>query len=529
MSASCNIDRLQPQLGPAEHISHSHLQRRLFQNSRVIFLCRAIAMGSSLVSVPVVIRVVGFGGYGVWESLFAISVLAAIPQNILGGTLLWKMSIAFGADNTQEIDRLARIGIAITLGYTSLAVPLMLLIRHAAVRALHVPAVYVSAAEIILPAIMMVILLGGINESFASIMRGCQHASWSTAIPTAATVLNAAVTIICLRKGLGLYSLLSGFVSAFVVAVPANLFFARKFCAGLSFIPALPRMEDLRSSRKYAACLLLGSASSSLRTETDKIVLAVFGSPLWVGYYAIAARLAGVVMDTSNFFCVPTIAAVGALSGRGDQAAIKKLYARLMLVIPLVTGAAVAMVAGSAREIMIFWLRTYEPKVIPILLLLLCGTGSAVLLTGPGTCVCKGIGRIEIESMYVGACLILNVVLTIALVWAIGVMGTVIATAVSWAVGALYFVYIFHRKLKFPSKVSLGALKCLLTIVPVVILHHWVVPHMLPGASRLSVFVALAVNSMTLLAIYFPAMILVGVVPFRNSRPVFAWFSILRA
>lgn len=496
--------------------------RGLLKNSAAIFVCRVLAILAALVSVPAVIRVIGFQGYGVWESLLALSVLAAVPQNIVGGTLLWKMSMAFGAGERHEIVRFARIGIFITLVYVSLAAPLMLWCSPALVRLLHIPLVHQTAAERILPVMLGVILLGGICESLAAIMRGSQRTGWAIAIQTGAAILNAGVTITCLSLGRGLYSLLAGYVTAFAVTVIVSYVIAKRLCPELTLLPALPRASELRSARKYAACLLLGSASSSLRTETDKLVLATFASTTWVGYYAIAARMASLVMETSNFFVVPTIAAVGALHGRGDEAGIRKLYSRLMILVPVGVGAVVAMVAGSSKEIMALWIRTYEPHVEPILMLLLCGCAAAVLLTGPGTCVCKGIGRIEVEARYIAVCLVVNLALTFVLVASLGAMGTVIATAISWVAGSLYFIYVFDRYLNFSFRESAGALKCLLAIVPVVLIHRWLVPHMGFEGSRFSALTALTVNSLSLLSIYLPAMILIGVIPYKMTMSAVA-------
>jgi O-antigen/teichoic acid export membrane protein len=501
----------------SEGASSRDAGRGLLKNSAAIFVCRVLAILAALVSVPVVIRAIGFQGYGVWESLLALSVLAAVPQNIVGGTLLWKMSVAFGAGERHELVRFARIGIFVTAVYVSLAAPLMLWCSPALVRLLRVPFVHRIAAERILPVMLGTILLGGVCESLAAIMRGSQRAGWAIAIQTGAAILNAGVTITCLSLGRGLYSLLAGYVTAFAVTVVVSYIVAKRLCPDLTLLPALPRASDLRSARKYAACLLLGSASSSLRTETDKLILATFASTIWVGYYAIAARIASLVMETSNFFVVPAIAAVGSLHGQGDEAGIRKLYSRLMILVPVGIGAVVAMVAASGKEIMVLWIRTYEPHVEPILMLLLCGCAAAVLLTGPGACVCKGIGRIEVETMYIAVCLVVNLGLTIVLVASLGAMGTVIATAVSWVAGSLYFIYVFDQYLNFSFRESVGALKCLLAIVPVVLLHRWMVPHLGFVDSRLSVFTALTVNSLSLLAVFFPVMILIGVIPYKMT------------
>ena len=62
----------------------------------------------------------------------------------------------------------------------------------------------------------------------------------------------------------------------------------------------------------------------------------------------------------------------------------------------------------------------YIPEAAPIPSPLLGGNTVAVILTGPGTALCKGIGRVGIETVYVMINLTLNLTLTVLLVIWVG-------------------------------------------------------------------------------------------------------------
>lgn len=506
----------------AGDISH----RSVLQNTAFILGARSLAILASLISVPVVIRYLGFEGYGIWESLMAVAVLAAAPQNVLGGTLLWRMSAAFGTGDREEMARLSRAGVAVTLALVAVALPLVLLGREWIVRLLQSPPAQAQAAAAILPAMLVVVLAGGVTESFAAVLRAAQRAGWVAVVQCLGSVLNATTTIVLLVQGLGLYSLLAGYVAAALFNLTVLFVAARLRGIPVSLLPALPTADDFRRSGKYAGFLALGAASASLRTETDKLVIAAFASPAWVAFYAIAARMTSLVMETSNLFYVPTIAAAGALHGRNDDAGIRRLFSQMMAVVPLAAGAVVAVIAGSSRELMVFWLGRFEPQVIPILLLLLSGTAAAVMLTGPGTAICKGIGRVDLEARYIGLSAGLNLVLTVVLVLLIGAMGTVVASAVSWVVGAVYFVWVFERHLRYPLRENLPALRALAALALAIALDWWLVPHMATGDSRLTALLAFAVNSLAVVALYAVVVRLLGQrVPFEEAlrRP---WVSV---
>jgi O-antigen/teichoic acid export membrane protein len=495
--------------------SSGDLQRRLFQNSALIFICRIVSLTFSLVSVPFVIRTLGFQGYGTWEALMAVSIITTIPQSVIGGTLLWKMSSAFGVGDVNEIIRLARLGVAVTIGLSAIVLPTVWMLRSSLVHLLNISGRFQYAAKWILPCIVLLMLLGGINESLGSVIRGCQSTGLSTVIQTIASILNSSCVIGALLLGSGLWSLLIGFAIGFALTSIGFYAAASRICPGITLKPVRLRTSDLRSVAKYVSCLFLGTVSASLRTETDKIILASLASPTWAGYYGLAARLAGLVMEASNFFYVPTIAAVGAMYARNDWPGIRALYAKLMIAVPFAAGAVVVVVAGLPQHIMVLWIGRYVPEVYTILSVLLCGYASAVILTGPGTCVCKAIGRIEIETAYLAVSLLLNLGLTIVLVASIGPFGTVIATAVSWTVGAVIFTFLFHKRIDVGARHTLRAARCFI-VFPVVIFVARVLPLLrAPHGGRTAMLIEFPAAGLLVVALFVGSMVLIGAIPKR--------------
>lgn len=445
----------------------------------------------------------------------AVSIITTIPQSVIGGTLLWKMSSAFGVGDVNEIIRLARLGVAVTIGLSAIVLPTVWMLRSSLVHLLNISGRFQYAAKWILPCIVLLMLLGGINESLGSVIRGCQSTGLSTVIQTIASILNSSCVIGALLLGSGLWSLLIGFAIGFALTSIGFYAAASRICPGITLKPVRLRTSDLRSVAKYVSCLFLGTVSASLRTETDKIILASLASPTWAGYYGLAARLAGLVMEASNFFYVPTIAAVGAMYARNDWPGIRALYAKLMIAVPFAAGAVVVVVAGLPQHIMVLWIGRYVPEVYTILSVLLCGYASAVILTGPGTCVCKAIGRIEIETAYLAVSLLLNLGLTIVLVASIGPFGTVIATAVSWTVGAVIFTFLFHKRIDVGARHTLRAARCFI-VFPVVIFVARVLPLLrAPHGGRTAMLIEFPAAGLLVVALFVGSMVLIGAIPKR--------------
>jgi O-antigen/teichoic acid export membrane protein len=452
------------------------LRVRLFKNSALMMLCRLTAMVVALVTVPFVIRKLGLLGYGSWEVLMSVSTITTVFQNALGGTLLWRVASAYGKGEEAEIRRLPRLGISVSLTVFAIVFPSVLVSRYFLVQLFHIPLELRQGAAVILPCIIGVAVLGGINESLAAVLRGSQEAGYTSVVQTVAGIMNAAVLLLGLSRGAGLWSLIEGYAVAALTTGIGYYLRASYLYSWLDIRPLLPTREDVLAARRYLALLSVGSFSVLLRGETDKLVLAGFASPAWVGVYAIAARMSSLVMESSNFFYTPTIAATGAMNGRGDWQSVRSLYVTMAAVFPVAAGLVSVLVLSLYDRLTVLWLGRTVAGVAPILFLVVAGNVIAVILTGSGTSICKGLGKLEIESIYVITSLILNIILTIALVIAVGAIGTVIASTVSWAVGAILFLVLMHRRCDFPLKGTYRSVGALLYVAAVVACARLLIP-----------------------------------------------------
>lgn len=462
----------------------------LFKNSAMMMACRVSAMLVALMTVPFVIGKLGLSGYGSWEVLLSVCAITTIFQNAVGGTLLWREASAFGAGDETEVRRLPRLGIAASMTMFAISFPVVAMFRHPLVGILHIPAELAPSAAVILPCIIGVAVLGGINESLAAVLRGSQEAGYTAVVQTLAGFLNAGVLLLCLARGGGLWSLLAGYAAA---AAATGVGYYLRVCMLYGWFdirPKLPSLHDIEVMRRYIGLLTIGSFSVLLRGETDKLVLASFASPSWVGIYAIAARMSSLVMEASNFFYLPTIAAAGAMNGRGDWEGIRKLYVTMSAVFPVAGGLVSVLVLSLHDRLAVFWLGRGVPGLTPLLFLVIAGNTVAVVLTGSGTSICKGIGKMEIETIYVLSSLVLNIVLTIALVWTMGAIGTVIASTVSWAVGTLLLLVLLHRTFDLPKKGTYLSLGALLYVAIAVTAAHLLIPAYGADPSRMNALVS---------------------------------------
>jgi O-antigen/teichoic acid export membrane protein len=410
---------------------------------------RFVAALASLVAVPVIIHDLGLARFGVWESMVAIVSLSTIFTSPMGGTVLWRMSLAWGERDGESIRRLMLAGFACALILSVVLIPIGLLLRPFLSSFLQVDAADTRTVQALFMGLVVLVVLTAINETLGALNSATQRVRVTSVGQTAGQIAMHLVSVTGLRAGLGLPAMLLGVTAGQLVTATFLLFGARKALNGL---PAngVRVVRSHGDAGQYFCLLLVGSISAALRGQTDRLVLTWLASPVWAGYYGLAARLANLLMEFNNLLYVPTIAAAGALMGARRWGAIRSLFLKTMKAVSAGGGFLGVLLIGLPDPLITLWVGRPVPEAALILRILSAGILVAVMITGPGTAIGKGIGRPGIETQYVIIGLVLNIILTVGLTMTVGPIGTVIASSVSWSIGAFYFAFLLQRKLSLP-------------------------------------------------------------------------------
>lgn len=429
----------------------------VMRNGATTAAARFLSVLAAIVLVPVVIHKLGISGYGIWETLFAVASLVTMILSALGTTFLWKISQVDGRDTIASI-RLVKSGIFLVLAIAVAAGGILVLLIPFFTSGLRLDAEEGTNVREIFSLLIIVSLLGGMNIIRAAALQAFHQAGLVSFVNTLSQLVNYGLAALLLYRGLGLWSLFWGVVAASVITYALHTLLLYRTLGALCIIPVRPDWRELHGMAGYFGMLLIGTGAVALRGQTDRLVFAVFASPTWVGFYGIADRLSSPIREISNFVYIPLIAASGNLSRAANWRAIGELYQRMMKFTCIVVGLTAVLLIGLQRDIQIIWLGEYIPEVGGMLVWLLLGQVTAVMLTGPGTAILKGVGRLGIETTYIVVNLVLNVIGTIVLVWLVGPMGTVIASGTTWAVASLLFVFLLHRHTTLPVRATLAGI-----------------------------------------------------------------------
>ena len=431
---------------------------RLFKNSAIGLACRIFSMGTSLFLVPFMISSVGIAGYGMWETIVSLTGILYLMQSVMSGTLLWWMSHAYGRGDLVTLQRGVGTGMMYIGVVALVAIPVAWLAREALLPLFHASSVVQAEISLILPVYVAFIAVGGGNEILAALAGASQEMGRTLVIQTIARLFQYVTACIGLLAGHGLRSMVVGQGVGSLICAFLLLRLLRRLYPTLHFFPLIPHLTEIRLVYRYMGFMTLSGVATAMREQFDKLILAAWATPLWVGYYAIATRLAALLLDFHRFFYPHLLTAVGALAARQEWEEVRRLYLKVMTSVAICTGMMLLLVVGGYERLLVIWLGVAPPEVASILYLLVLANSASVLLTGPPLALCRGIGRIGIETTYLLVTLVLNLVGTLLLVPLVGPLGTVYASAGTALVGGVLFTRLFHREMPMPVSVMRNAL-----------------------------------------------------------------------
>jgi len=501
-----------------EQHGDSAIRKRLFKNSGLIMGCRVVTASTSLLAVPFMVSHLGIDGYGTWEAIMAIASVCAMFQQSVCGTLLWKVSHAHGIDDHATIKRMMRLGVAAILVIALIIGPIVWRGAGGLAHFFHVPKRLIEESISVIPFVVCATIIFGINDVMGTAISGSQRTGSVTIIQALSLVVNYTTAIFFIIQGYGLKSLMIGLIAGATVSSFFYIYHSNKICKGLSLIPAIPTTDELSQMARYAGLLFVGFSSTALRDQTDKLVLARFASTTWVGNYGIAGRLAALVMETARFFYFPLLTAVGAMHANENWEGVQRIYSNMTTLVGVIAGSATIIVAGLHERVVLLWMGKPYPETGIMILILLAGNAFAVILTGPGTAICRAIGKVWVETSYVVINLVGNLLLTILLVRWIGPIGTVIASGSTWAISAIAFTFFLNRIVDLPKEATSNARRFMALVVICSAITYYASRIFPQAHTRLEALGSLIVLSALSTAMYVSLSMLLGILPKGSMR-----------
>jgi O-antigen/teichoic acid export membrane protein len=426
----------------------------LLRHGAVILASRILWALSVMLTVPVILKHLGATGFGIWESLIAVGAMASVFQVVIGGTTLWRISTLHGENDSQEMLRIARVGIGITLCTSAVIAALVWPWGSAFTRQMGIPTELQGTIRWLLPCAVFFNLMNGINQILLAIVAGRQASGRAALIQNGGLILANGLTVLVLMLGADLTALAWGLGATFLFTFLMSFRAASRCCPGLCLLPICPTFADFKSVGPFAGLLALSAFTVLFRDQLDKLLLSANVSNASAAHFAIAQRVTSLVMQVCIVLHVPLTASVAAANAKGEWSRVVSLYATSSRWICLLCGWLTVVICALRGPLFVTWLGHDPREAHTYLWPLLLGTSSAIMLSGAGVAVAKGMGKPGLETTYTLLTLGLTLLTKPIFIHLFGVWGAVFSSAISWSIGAWFLLYWLHRSLPLPKSTA---------------------------------------------------------------------------
>lgn len=391
---------------------------------------------------PFLLRRLGLDRYGLYALLASFIGLISNFDGGLGSSATRYFSVHAGTDDRKASSALLATVSALLIVVVGTIAAVVVVIAPHLTGYLHASVSLHQSATLLIRAFMPLLLVATLRGVVQSLITAHHRWSYLNAAATAGQLVYAGLAVLLVTEGHGLIGMLWASVGREVLVLVLSAWGAR----GLVRLRECRFMsrKDLREFIHYASRVQVSSLTSLVNLELDALIVSAILPIKFVSLYAIGANFASQVRGLPLNAISPMAVNLSQTFGRAGLRAtideftmLQRLWVRAIAAYALI-GAVCAYFAIQR------WLGTDKRLAGAVAAILLAGLG-VNLLTGVMSSLTNAANKPGLESRYGVFGMVINIVFTIPLALAFGVLGVAAGTALGQIVGSLYFVRMVRR------------------------------------------------------------------------------------
>jgi O-antigen/teichoic acid export membrane protein len=477
-------------------------------------ISKLVSLVSGILVVPFIINNLGIDGFGLWEIILAISTLLFTFQSSISYIIMWQTSSALGLSTENGVVEWYRKGLFFAYAQFVIFFMAIILFSQNLLHMFNVPADLYTVSRHLLLWICFFTLLNNVTEVISAVLSSYHLSGYAGMVQSLTQAFGFLVMILLLIGGYGYNGLIIGFVINKILNFLILYFKFIKVTGIKTMLLSIPTRKNFITIKNYLWYTVIGSVANISRDQLIKLIISNLASTKVVGYFGIATRLSQLIIFMCSFFTIPTISESASLNSSGNIAGVKNIFQRVTNSVIFISGFFTIIVAGLGQLIVYIWVNDVNPGISDYISIILLGNLVAIILTGAGTAVCKGIGKVELETRYIMVNLCLYAILLFFMLPLFGFLGAIITSSLAWAVSSLYFSHLLTTRTYLTSATLKKAGIAIIIIIFFTVLFQQLFPlAILHSPSRLIACLVVGVISLLFLPIYYLVMYYIGVMP----------------
>jgi O-antigen/teichoic acid export membrane protein len=402
------------------------------------------------VMTPLILRRIGVSGYGTWAVFLAINALTSLADLGLVGTLSKFVAEYYARRDFVALARLLNSGLSLFLVLDLVIGAALWIATPLFVHSLFHGSTVPNAELVSLLRFFQILIAANIlSQLFASVTTGLQRLDLTHMVGAANAIMSAVFSAVLLLRGFGLRGLVFGYIVSGIVTILLYLLLVRKLLPEVTLNPLRFDRAEARKMFGYSLRLYITQAAVAVHNQTEKVLLAMLVGVSSAGLYDIASDVALKVRGVIGLILSPVLPAASELNALGDESRMRELYYRSHKYLALLGIPLVFYVAAVSHRFVELWIGP-NLTMIALPLSVLLAVNFFNLTTGPGFLIFAGCGNMRpgVESALLA--IVLNLILSLGLIYKFGFNGAVMGTAAALILASAYFIAVFHHRTRYP-------------------------------------------------------------------------------
>lgn len=406
----------------------------------------ALVLTRTLLFVPWYLEFIPFKEYGAWVATGgAISFLTIIDFG-LTGVLTQQAAAACGSRDYQRLGHVVGTGLGIC---AVLACAAGLL---AAALSPFIPAM-VAADGTMARRLTACILIAALSNSlniigFAAggVLKSLQRSFLPGILLTVSEGVNLLAVVVCLLKGLGLYSIAIGLLSRSVVLTVGNMSGVYWACSRQLGLALRWASDEARSLWRLSVHVFAGRAGSALAASTDPFFIGVLMGPEAAGVFSLTTRAHDLVRSLASRLSEALMPSMAHLHGEGNTARFAEVFVLALKIQTTIAAIGLAGVMAFNRSFVSLWVGPHFFG------------GQALSMTFGLWCIGYMVGGVVWQTLYAMGEMIklsqivwletgVKIIAALILISVFGIVGAPLAALVSQAVCFMLLIPLIVRRI----------------------------------------------------------------------------------
>lgn len=425
------------------HAEKTAMKNQLSSSVSVRMGAKVFYMATRLFLPPLILSYVTLEEYGIWAACFIL--ISYLGMSAFGVSNIYIRYTAeyHAKGETEKINRLISTGILAISGLGLIALVGVYFLLPWFVSKFHISQPLHRTAFILIFGTALSFMLDLTLGSFAYVLHGLQRITQQTFTWIAGFCVEAALIVVLLYAGWGIYALLIAFMVRNVISGVACLVLCYRAVPELSIRIKYFDRAALRLFFGYGLIVQISGLLATFLYSIEKVIAGVFLGVAATGLLDIGEKLPVMASQVPAGMNEVFLPAMSRMHGLNQTEELRKLLLKGSRYLNMLTGLLMGFFAAFAAPLMMVWLGA-KPGYAQAAIILAIFTlpYQMNVLTGPGSALHRGVNKPARELVYPISQLVLVAITVSVGFWWQGKTLIVIAVSVALAMVLSVIVYL---------------------------------------------------------------------------------------